>query len=126
MSVVASNLLALAAFNLVCTGTQMSAPNLAEGSKLTNEPFREVYRVNLDSRRWCRDECAQTWALAGLSDTIISVEDASDYAATPVTFSTVNRESGIYRTLHRDAVSIVMRRGSCKRASFSGLPARKF
>lgn len=120
-------LAAAAAFNLICSGTTHSSKGFAEN--YPDAPFNEVYRVNLTSKRWCSRECTETQPIFEVTpERIVFEQDIrGDYDDTG---RFVNRENGVYayrdRRLIGSDIFLTWTRGSCKRAPFSGFPARKF
>src|SRR5688572_22029831 len=76
---------ALAAFNLICTGTLTSNMGV--------RPSATTYRVDLDLRRYCFDDCTETHPIRAVTDREIIFHDAQ-YPNGNKHRRVVNRESG--------------------------------
>jgi hypothetical protein len=117
-----------AAFNLVCTGTQyIGETGLARRQPDGRYSFRIIYRIDLESRRWCSNDCRSTAPLVRVTDTQITFEEQADEAGDAVT--TVNRESGEFLDRRRafgPGGFVSMQTGICARAPFTSFPARRF
>ena len=114
----------IAAFNLVCAGTEYSGPvNEVKKSVPSKKQFSTVYRVDLVSSRWCKGECKETKPLYSVSDTHITFERTERPLAI---FETVNRESGSYTSIWRSNEYVASLVGTCTREDFTGFPERKF
>jgi hypothetical protein len=86
---------AAAAFNLICTGQQSVETYGAGNGAKSQEAFTETYRVNLDDKRWCRDDCLETSRLSDLRDNVIYFEFLSAPNSPIGTVAFVSRESGV-------------------------------
>lgn len=111
---------AMAAFNLVCTGTMTSQPD-------TNVMRSAVtYRVDLRSRQFCFDRCSDRLKIARVTRSELVLLDGSDGDELHL-YTSVNR-----RTLRWFSRSIVgpelssdvrtTETGSCRAAPFTGFP----
>ena len=117
---------AVAAFNLVCTGTEATG-KLSVG--LVNspdaQPYSITFRVDLEHGRWCSHECSTTQRIVSVSDTEIRLETnvpgADDLSAV-----TLNRETGRFVDLLTIGENARLRQGTCERAPFTGFPQRRF
>jgi hypothetical protein len=118
-------LAAIAAFNLVCTGTHTSGVIL--GQKTPDKPMQTVVRVDLDAKRWCSGDCESTSAISDVTATAIIFNHREDKYGDE-TFI-VNRETGKFTDRTRiwwPAERIDLTQGTCVKADFSGFPNRKF
>lgn len=121
---------AIAAFNLVCTGTSFWGETRPLQMPENREPFRAVIRVDLEAGRWCIDQCETTMPLRSVSNTEIVFRASEDSAGD--TLMTANRESGEFLDRMRligagsTGMYITMRTGICERAPFTGFPQRRF
>ena len=110
----------IAAFNLVCTGTLR-----IDGRSI---PETMTFRVDLEARRYCLDDCAETLPIAAVDDGVITFEDSREGAFSLV--RTVNRESGrlydhFWTSLDgREAETTTT--GTCTSAPFTGFPSQRF
>lgn len=123
----ATALMAMAAtFNLVCSGTSWQVIGTGANSKTNFKEFTTTYRVDLDSRRWCQDECKQTQAFFSIdaNELVFSHLDIPEENAYGDV--SVNRESGAYTVTSKWLVSSTIKGGTCVRAPFTGFPSRKF
>ena len=107
----------LAAFNLVCSGTQTEGP--PEGPR-TGRAFEQTYRVDLTARRWCSGECDESVDIERITDRELVLSRSKNE------HTKLNRESGNLEVVRLTGDHAVMRFGQCKRRPFTGLPKRKF
>lgn len=117
---------AVAAFNLVCTGTSRSGP--FPGGDLSQpggEPFTITYRVDLEQGRYCAGECITTEAIAEVTDTEITFHRVpiTDRGGSRIL---VNRETGRYVHIEVVKDDATVYQGDCQRAPFTGFPQRRF
>jgi hypothetical protein len=118
-------LTAIAAFNLVCTGTHTSGVIL--GQKTRDTPMQTVVRVDLDAKRWCSGDCENTSAIIEVTAIAIIFNQREDKYGDEAFF--VNRETGKFTDRTRiwwPAEQVDLTRGTCVKADFSGFPTRKF
>ena len=73
----AAALQAALAFNLACTGTELAGPLGLSRPDQVPARFAVTYRVDLDLRRWCSDECERTEELGDVLFTHILLRDRS-------------------------------------------------
>ena len=114
-----------ATFNLVCSGTGFTVVGSGSNAKTTDNEFSTIYRVDLDSRRYCFDKCESTSQLEAVTDTELVfkyVEESETFSS----YVTVNRESGAYLSAIKMGAMSSMRAGNCVPAPFTGFPNRKF
>lgn len=112
------------AFNLICSGSAYTVQSLM-GPRQNVRSFEETYRVDLAKQRWCKEACIASSELAQVTPTTIVFErDERGVVDDTVTF--VNRESG--RFVHRVRLQgfTDLWEGQCRKAQFTGFPARKF
>ena len=112
--------LAIAAFNLICTGTLRTGPvglAMPEGG---GEPFAITYRVDLASRLWCSDECAQAEPLALVTETEILLRQ--DHRASGSHVIIVGRQLGLFADTFIEGATATLRSGHCAQAPFTGFP----
>lgn len=119
-------LVALASFNLVCSGTHTTGTLGLSLSDQHQEQFRVIFRVDLDRQRWCSGDCETTAPLASVTDTRITFryDDAREIRSDSITY--VNRESGELFDRDRLGDYVSLRTGTCERAEFTGFPPRRF
>lgn len=113
---------AVAAFNLVCSGT--STIREVKRTEAQTTPYHAVIRVDLSQRRYCLDRCRETFPLAAVSPSQIVLQDGPILGGT--VHHAVDRKSGRY-TLHVNAELGPngfenLSEGTCERATFGGFP----
>jgi len=118
--VIALALQTLAAFNLVCTGTVRTGPIGLALPEAGGAPFAITYRVDLASRLWCSDECAETESLALVTDTEFLLRE--DHRATGSHVIIVGRQLGLFADTFIDGTTATLRSGRCEQAPFTGFP----
>ena len=69
-------LTAIAAFNLICTGTLRTGPLGLAMPEAGGEPYTITYRIDLASNLWCSDECASPEPIVLVTDTEILLREA--------------------------------------------------
>lgn len=110
-------------FNLICTGTMVTAGG-AQGNG--SQPSRIEIRVDLSSRRFCYDDCRETQPIYSVSGTEIILRNETIPSESFSYFHRVNRESGAsFSSVRMDGVTITST-GRCEPAPFTGFPARRF
>lgn len=111
-------------FNLVCSGEVKSFG----GGEAGSEPFEKIYRVDLDSGKWCEGECPEQKPLAKVTGTSLTLEDELTEGATSRTerMSMVSRETGEFVSksiiLGSYGKLSLYYSGQCEAAPFSGFP----
>jgi hypothetical protein len=117
----------VAAFNLVCTGTQTTKSLMTDKS----QPYSAVYRIDLDGGKWCEGECKALHPIAHILPTQLQLQ--SDKVDSPSERSTtsnmIDRETGAHTILAtfsspRDRAYAVMIQwaGQCEKSAFTGFP----
>jgi hypothetical protein len=118
-------ILALGAFNLLCTGTVTT--NGASG--LPDRPYSYTYMIDLDAGKWCSGECKAIHKIVSIQPAQITLEDSEE--SDPVLGISklkvfVNRETGrhtgIGSSRPRGRPNEIYWDGQCERAPFSGFP----
>lgn len=117
--------LALAAFNLICTGTLTSKSVNDQAVK----PYSIEYRVNLDEGLWCDGECKVIKQIFEVQPTQLTLMDYRGLGplGRQWTNVTVNRETGKHAAIESfeqgtPYVSLSKWDGTCERKAFSGFP----
>lgn len=120
----ASALAAAASFNLVCIGTMETTD--AAGKR--EQPYRVEYRVDLDARLWCQDECNETFNVITSDETDLVLQ-YGPYRHAGRDSITMNRQSGYHLALRTDAGpnGAVWKKweGRCEPAPFTPIPQRR-
>jgi hypothetical protein len=111
---------AIAAFNLVCSGTLRSGPIGVALPEEGGEPFAITYRIDLSSRLWCSDPCNATEPVAEIVDGAILLRDQHRPSGSHVIVFTP-RTGRFADTLNEDDFA-VLRSGRCEPAPFEGFP----
>jgi hypothetical protein len=116
-----------AAFNLVCTGTSGGGDTTGAFLWAPRVPFTTVFRIDLERGRWCAGDCATTRRLAGVSETVITLDSLRDRTSNEQHFlSTLNRENGRYFSSFRSGRSLFVQNAQCEVAPFGGFPEPRF
>jgi hypothetical protein len=124
MSVVAVAAGVAAAFNLVCSG--MTTESFGPGKESSQKPFHRVYRVDLESRRWCADDCPVTLPITIVTPQEIQLGEPPVFVPGDGAATTLDRETGrIVRALGGKGHAIIDF-GECEKAPFTPFPKPKF
>ena len=107
----------IAAFNLVCSVT------------VGAEPARStlILRIDLESRRYCMDQCFQTQPLTSVTESEIVLHDGPAGRSNVVVRSRVDLVSGSYSLQASGSfggvnLEAINTSGTCQRAPFTGFP----
>lgn len=111
---------AIAAFNLICTGTARTGPVGLALPEAGGEPFTITYRIDLASRTWCSDACDAPEPLAEVTDTEILLRDVHRPSGSHLII--VGRLLGIFADTAIDGPTAILRSGRCEQAPFTGFP----
>jgi hypothetical protein len=111
---------AAAAFNLVCTGT---VTTWSKTQPPKDQPWEDVFRVDLESQRWCRGHCEETRPIDRMTDTELVL--TSRLPLEGVTLK-INRESGRLTETYRMDDFQTLGKAVCKREDFGGFPRPLF
>lgn len=113
-------------FDLICSGND-HIEILKNGVIDRVDEYHDRYRIDFESRRWCRGECVEAHAIIGATTTVITL------AAGPVKDGTaeitINRTSGhLDSKVHQfgDGMRTDTYDADCKPAPFSGMPNPMF
>lgn len=119
-SVLASSAAAAEQFDLRCT-KQVRGSGVAETSTRT-------YRIDLEAKRWCMDECKTARGIQAVTPDRITIDETDPaerrYRATHY----IDRSTGKYIQTYdnRSLGTVIITEGVCEPAPFSGLPGTKF
>lgn len=116
----AAALQAALAFNLVCTGTERAGPLGLSIPESAGTPFESSYRIDLDLRRWCRDECAETEAVGDVVLARILLRDRHSPEGSHVII--FDPATGALTDTLNEGNRMVLRHASCRREPFAGFP----
>lgn len=111
---------AIAAFNLVCTGTLRTGPVGLAMPESGGAPFAITYRVDLASNLWCSDECAAPERLALVTDTEYLLRE--DHRPSGSHVIIVGRQLGLFADTYINGNIATLRSGRCEQAPFTGFP----
>lgn len=116
------------AFNLICNVSIVADDGVRMNAV-------EVYRVDLEARRYCFDECRSTLPIAAVSETEITLQNDPPGSPEGEMVTVISRESGAYRSRAsqplvtrpppNEAIEIITS-GQCQPAPFTGFPRRRF
>ena len=120
-----SAIIALGAFNLVCSGTMTTNGTLPSPDRA----YSYTYRIDLDAGKWCEEDCKTIYKIAAIQPAQITLDDSE--TTDPVLGRSkmqnfISRETG-KQTITANSVyfgraSIVHWNGRCERTEFSGFP----
>lgn len=117
----------VAAFNLVCTGTERSGP--VGGGLLASvresTPFVTTFRIDLERGQYCSGHCTGTIPLHSVSDTEITLHQQLTETQSGRNAG-INRETGLYRDVFILGNHMWVRQGQCERVPFTGFPPSSF
>jgi hypothetical protein len=117
---IASAIHAIAAFDLVCAGTMRTGPIGLALPEKGGEPFAITYRIDLASRSWCSDDCAETEPLASSSETDIVLRE--EHSPSGSRFIRIALEPGSFTDTLIFWNTAILRSGHCDQAPFTGFP----
>lgn len=114
-------------FNLVCTGTQKTM-SMAPDEIVS---YTDVYRIDLDNKKWCEAECKAVHDIASVQPTVIVLAESK--VDTPsersMVLHSIDRETGAHsftstysNPRYRLQSLLIRSTGQCQRAPFSGFP----
>jgi hypothetical protein len=108
------------AFNLICSGTLRTGPVGLALPEQDGEPFTITYRIDVDGRRWCSDECDDVEPLDSIFEGRIILRDQHDPDGSNVItiFPAMRRFTD---TTIQDNVA-TLRSGTCDPEPFTGFP----
>ena len=119
---IAALLPVIAAFNLVCSGTLRSGPVGLALPEEDGEAFTITYRIDLDSRRWCSDDCGDTETLDSVVGGQILLRDRHDADGSHVV--TIFPAEGRFTDTLIEGDRATLRSGTCVPESFTGFPLK--
>jgi hypothetical protein len=117
---IAAILPVIAAFNLICSGTMRTGPVGLALPEQDGEPFTITYRIDLDSRRWCSDSCAETEALDSVFEGQIVLRDQHEGDGSNVV--TIIPAMGRFTDTLIEGSTATLRSGTCEPQTFTGFP----
>ena len=112
----------IAAFNLVCSGTERSGPLGQALPERDGAPFTITYRIDVDGGRWCSDPCDTVERLASVIEAQILLRDDHHPAGSNVVIFTP--ATGRFTDTRIAGNTATLRSGTCERAPFTGFPMR--
>lgn len=121
-------LAAAAAFNLVCSGTLSQKSFQTERA----EPYSYTYRIDLDAKKFCGDECKAISDIAEVQPGFIRLfpnKNIDTPRLREFSNETINRETGRHSALSTSGfgrnILIMKWEGKCERSAFTGFPEFK-
>lgn len=107
-------------FDLVCSGTQRTGPIGLALPEADGEPVSVTYRIDLDSRSWCSDDCAARETVSSVFEGVIVLRDEHDTGGSNVVM--VTPATGRFTDTRIEGDSATLTSGTCAPARFSGFP----
>lgn len=111
---------AIAAFNLICTGTVREGPIGLALPEAAGAPIDVTFRIDMRALRWCADDCAATEPIAGTFGEIV-LRDLHDANGSHV-IRFIPME-GRFTDTRIEGDRATLRSGACRPAPFGGFPA---
>lgn len=119
---IASALQMAAAFNLVCAGTLRTGLLGLALPERDGTPFAIIYRIDLDSNRWCSDACDAIEPVALVLDGQIVLREQYNPAGSNVVMITPATRRFTDTLIAGNTATL--RSGVCTAAPFTGFPLR--
>ena len=116
----ATALQAIAAFNLVCTGTMRTGPIGMALPEASGEAFAITYRIDAERRLWCSDDCLRTEPVVSIASGQILLRDAHDPSGSHVI--TLFPATGRFTDTLIEGDTATLRSGRCEPEEFDGFP----
>jgi hypothetical protein len=113
---------AIAAFNLICTGTLRTGPIGLALPEAGGEPYTITYRIDLAGNLWCSDDCASLEPLVLVTDTELLLRES--HVPTGGRTTIVGRQIGLFADTSIDGNTATLRSGRCEQGAFTGFPVR--
>src|SRR3954470_12779659 len=117
---IAAALQVIAAFNLVCSGTMRSGPIGLALPEQDGEPFTITYRIDIDGRRWCSDDCDDVEQLASIAEGQIFLRDRHHSDGSDVVTIFPGERRFTDTSIAGDRATL--RSGTCDPEPFTGFP----
>jgi hypothetical protein len=111
---------AIAAFNLVCSGTVRSGPIGLALPEQDGQPFTITYRIDIDARRWCSDACETVESLAYIAEGQIVLREQHYPSGSSVV--TIIPATGRFTDTLIEGDRATLRSGTCRVEAFTGFP----
>ena len=108
------------AFNLICSGTMRTGPVGLALPEADGEPFSITYRIDVDGRRWCSDECDDVEQLALIFEGQIVLRDQHDPDGSDVV--TIFPAQRRFTDTEIEGNVATLRSGTCDPGPFTGFP----
>lgn len=120
LSATASSAAAAEQFNLQCT-------KVVRGSS-GPETNTRTYRIDLDAKLWCMDECDRARSIKAVTPDQITINETDPAERRYRASHYIYRGTGKYVQTYdnRSLGSFIVTEGQCEPAPFTGLPATKF
>lgn len=109
---------AVSAFNLTCTGTVRKV-----ASDEPSKPYSRTYRIDLDKRIYCTEDCKDTFPIADVSQTRLTIQQRRELKGDLLIEETdiINRETGKHYNWFK-MYSTSVYEGQCEPSAFTGFP----
>lgn len=116
---------AAAAFNLVCSGT-VTTESVFDGK--TSKPYEYTYRIDLNAKKYCTDECIGLRDIADIQPMQITLSETK--VDTPRehhwSYMRIDRGTGAHKGVSASGVRasrmILEWNGTCEKSEFTGFP----
>jgi hypothetical protein len=108
------------AFNLICSGTMRTGPIGLALPEQDGEPFTIVYRIDVDGRRWCSDDCGDVEQMDSIVGGQIVLRDQHDSDGSDVI--TIFPAARRFTDTEIAGNTATLRSGTCDAGPFTGFP----
>ena len=108
-------------FDLDCAGPERAGPLGLALPESEARPWQTSYRIDLDQRRWCSDDCVQTEAVGGIVLARILLRDRHGPEGSHVII--FDPATGLLTDTLNRGDRMVLRHARCTRAPFTGFPS---
>lgn len=108
------------AFNLICSGTMRTGPVGLALPEQDGEPFTITYRIDVDGRRWCSDDCTEIEQLDSIFEGQIVLRDQHDDEGSDVV--TIFPAARRFTDTEIEGSVATLRSGTCEPTPFTGFP----
>ena len=119
---------AVAAFNLICTGTSTASAMGLNAS----QSYTKVFRIDLATKRYCAGKCSEVYKIDEVRPEILILSrsaESQEGSEHVVISEAIDRQTGRhwrqFTSTNENDVFKSEFNGSCKRARFTGFPKPK-
>jgi hypothetical protein len=108
------------AFDLVCSGMVRTGPVGLAMPESSGDPIELTYRIDVDGRMWCSNDCEETERLDSVIEGVILLRDR--HLATGSSVIMISPAEGRFSDIRIDGNIATLTSGTCSVAPFTGFP----